>query len=236
MPKFCPACGFKLDNNYNFCPDCGVKLSGKNKNKSGKPENQQAVNNTEQKNLDPKIIYGILIGGVAVIAAIILFSGVLDTDSVSNTNFTTNQQSGNVNSGVNLNNMQLLKDLEEKVKQNPDDLESLVELAHLKNDSGLFEAAIKDYKIYLAKKPEDADVRVDMGVCYFNLKDYPSAIKEMELALKYQPKHQIAHLNLGVVNLSAGNLEKSKEWLKKAYEINPENEIGKKAEALLKNH
>ena len=55
-----------------------------------------------------------------------------------------------------------------------------------------------------------------MGVCYFNLQDYANAIAEMETALKYIPNHQIAHLNLGVVNLSAGNLEKSKEWLKKA--------------------
>lgn len=75
-----------------------------------------------------------------------------------------------------------------------------------------------------------------MGVCYFNLRDYPNAIKEMETALKYEPKHQIAHLNLGVVNLSAGNLAKSKEWLQKAYDLNPTNEIGQKAEQLLKNH
>ncbi len=115
-------------------------------------------------------------------------------------------------------------------------MSSLLELAHLKNDSGLFEAAIKNYTTYLAKNPKNADARVDMGVCYFNLQDFPNAIKEMETALKYVPNHQIAHLNLGVVNLSAGNLEKSKEWLKKAYELNPNNEIGQKANQLLNNH
>jgi tetratricopeptide (TPR) repeat protein len=132
--------------------------------------------------------------------------------------------------------MQLINDLETKVKLNPDDYKSLLELAHLKNDSGLFDAAIQNYKTYLDKNPKDADARVDMGVCYFNLQDFPSAIKEMETALKYVPNHQIAHLNLGVVNLSAGNIEKSKEWLKKAYNLNPANEVGKKAEQLLNNH
>ena len=75
-----------------------------------------------------------------------------------------------------------------------------------------------------------------MGVCYFNLRDYTNAIEEMETALKYSPNHQIAQLNLGIVNLAAGNVEKSKEWLKKAYDINPTNEVGQRAEQLLKNH
>jgi tetratricopeptide (TPR) repeat protein len=132
--------------------------------------------------------------------------------------------------------MQAINDLEAKIKQNPEDYTSLLQLAHLKNDSGLFEAAIQNYKVYLDKNPKDADARVDMGVCYFNLKDFTNAIKEMETAIKYVPNHQIAHLNLGVVNLSAGNLEKSKEWLKKAYDLNPISEVGIKAQQLLSNH
>ena len=86
------------------------------------------------------------------------------------------------------------------------------------------------------KNPKDTDARVDMGVCYFNLQDYANAIAEMETALTYNPNHQIAHLNLGVVNLSAGNLEKSKEWLKKAVALNPTSEVGVKAQQLLNNH
>ena len=132
--------------------------------------------------------------------------------------------------------MKAIEDLEAKIKQNPEDYTSLLQLAHLKNDSGLFEAAIINYKLYLEKNPKDADARVDMGVCYFNLKDFTNAIKEMETSLKYAPNHQIAHLNLGVVNLSAGNLEKSKEWLKKAVGIDPTSEVGTKAQQLLNNH
>jgi tetratricopeptide (TPR) repeat protein len=207
------------------------------KNSGSKPNaKSNSGNQIEGKNLNPKVLYGILIGGFAVIAIIILTSGMLDSASVNTEVMNQNQVQTNTNSGVNLNNMQMINDLEAKIKQNPEDYNSLLQLAHLKNDSGLFEAAIQNYKTYLEKNPKDADARVDMGVCYFNLQDYPNAIKEMETALKYAPDHQIAHLNLGVVNLSAGNIEKSKEWLKKAYDIDPTSEVGKKAEQLLNNH
>ena len=234
MPKFCNECGNKFEKEYKFCPECGTKVSGSKNSKSKNVESKVATDG--DKTLDPKVLYGILIGGFAVIAIIILTSGVLDSAPVNTSVMNQNQVTPNINSGVNLNNMQMINDLEAKIKQNPEDYKSLLELAHLKNDSGLFEAAIQNYKTYLDKNPKDADARVDMGVCYFNLRDYPNAIKEMETALTYIPNHQIAHLNLGVVNLSAGNIEKSKEWLKKAYDLNPTSEVGKKAEQLLNNH
>lgn len=235
--RFCSHCGYKFEKDYNFCPECGTKVLGKQTEKNKRNVNQNVEKNTlnDSKNLNPKVLYGILIGGIAIIVLIIFSSGILDSTSVSDTVNQVPGQTG-VSSGVNLNNMQAINDLEEKTKQNPEDYASLLQLAHLKNDSGLFDAAILNYKKYLEKHPEDADARVDMGVCYFNLQDYPDAIKEMETALKYAPNHQIAFLNLGVVNLAAGNIEKSKEWLKKAYDLNPTNEVGQKAEQLLKNH
>lgn len=234
MPKFCNECGYKFEKEYKFCPECGTNVFGSKNSRSKNVESK--VSSVGDKTLNPKVIYGILIGGIAVIAIIIFTSGLLDSATVDANLTNQNQVQPNTNSGVNLNNMQMINDLEAKIKQNPEDYKSLLQLAHLKNDSGLFEAAIQNYKTYLDKNPKDADARVDMGVCYFNLQDYPNAIKEMETALTYVPNHQIAHLNLGVVNLSAGNIEKSKEWLKKAYDLNPTSEVGKKAEQLLNNH
>jgi len=235
MPKFCNECGYKFEKEYKFCPECGVKVSG-SKHSNSKIADSKVVIENGDKTLNPKVLYGILIGGFAVIVVIILTSGILDSTHVTQTAMNQDQVRPNTNSGVNLNNMQLINDLEAKIKQNPEDYKSLLELAHLKNDSGLFDAAIVNYKTYLEKNPKDADARVDMGVCYFNLQDFPNAIKEMETALKYVPDHQIAHLNLGVVNLSAGNIDVSKQWLKKAYDLNPTSEVGKKAEQLLNNH
>ena len=75
-----------------------------------------------------------------------------------------------------------------------------------------------------------------MGICYYNLQNYDAAISEMEQALKYDPKHQIGYLDLGIVNLAAGKMEKSQEWLKKAVQIDPNSEYGKKAQELLSSH
>jgi len=109
-------------------------------------------------------------------------------------------------------------------------------LAHLQQDAGLYEKAIANYKKYLVKDPENADNRVDMAICYYNLGDNTTAISEMETALKYQPTHQIAHLNLGIVNLAARNIEASKEWFRKAAELDPNSEAGKRAQELLTSH
>ena len=115
-------------------------------------------------------------------------------------------------------------------------MQLVLQLAHLKNDAGMPEQAIVLYRQYLEKNPKDTDARVDMGVCYYVLKNYPAAISEMKEALKYKPDHQIAHLNLGIVNFAAGNTAESKEWLQKAVDLNPNSDIGKRAQELLNSH
>ena len=151
MPKFCNECGYKFDKEYKFCPECGTKVQSTKNSKNSRTVKNNDLNDHEKK-LDPKIIYGILIGGIAVVAIILLTSGLLDPTPVVNNPVNQNQQQMGNNSGVNLNNMQMINDLEAKVKQNPEDYNSLLQLAHLKNDSGLFEAAIQNYKTYLVEK------------------------------------------------------------------------------------
>ncbi|MFO7525935.1 MAG: tetratricopeptide repeat protein [Ignavibacteriaceae bacterium] len=235
MSKFCGNCGFQFIKEYKFCPECGTKVSGNNVSGQTKKSSKQNIDKTspniDDKQLDPKVILGIFGAGAIIILLIIITTGVFDSPDVNQT-FTTPQ----TNPGVNLGNVQLISELEEKIKLNPEDHKTLLELAHLKNDSGLYEQAIINYKSYLELHPDDADARIDMGVCYFQLRNYETAKMEMLKALEYSPKHQIGHLNLGVVTLSAGNLEESKEWFKKTIEIDPASDVAKRAEELLKSH
>ena len=234
MTKFCGECGFEFDRDYKFCPECGIKVSrSSNERKTGKITKQEKVKPVavDDKQLDPKVIVGIFGGGAIIILLIFLLTGKFDSPGTTQTSMPP--QTG---SGVDLNNLQLINQLEEKVKLNPEDHQTLLDLAHLKNDSGLFEQAIINYKSYIELHPDDADARIDMGVCYFNLQDFETAKKEMLKALEYSPKHQIGHLNLGVVTLSAGNLEESKEWFRKTIEIDPASDVAKRAEELLKSH
>lgn len=240
--SYCPKCGYKIANaDFAYCPKCGSKLNETSHKKTFNRDKNNAEDkqtNQAAKSLDIKAIYGLVLGGIILIFLVLYLSGVFDASKIppANTMNFNNQQPQTQQPGVDLSAIQKINELEAKVKANPNDHQSLLELAHLRMDSGFYEQAIQNYRSYLEHHPEDADVRIDMGVCYFNLKDFNTAITEMEKALQFQPKHQIGHLNLGVVNLNAGNIEKAKDYFKKAVEINPNTEAGKKAQQLLTSH
>jgi len=259
----CDNCGDENPSDYEVCNSCGIKLDGSvihkivaeqkpvnerveepkqrksvkpqkvNKKKKSKPI-PKAEPQKEEKEFDTKKIY-LIVTVISIFIIVILFSsGVLDSNVTSvNSGKGTNQSMG---SGINLGNLQKINNLEARLESNPDDNETLLELAHLKNDSGFYDKAIPLYQRYLLKFPENADARIDMGVCMYNIGDYDNAIKEMKKALEYEPDHQIGHLNLGVVNLTAGNIEIAKEWFGKAINLGPDTDVGKKAKELLNSH
>jgi uncharacterized membrane protein YvbJ len=243
----CENCGTDNPAGTEVCKGCGIKLKGEvkttlkstpkvyNKPKEERSKKKEPLKKTpeETKEIDSKKIIGILavvlIGGFIILFA----AGIFDKPVSSNINTNVNQ---NQNPGVDLSAVQKINELEAAVKANPENNEALLELAHLRNDSGMFEKAIENYKEYLSRVPADADARIDMGVCYYNLGRYNEAIDAMNKALEYSPDHQIGHLNLGIVNLASGNIEKSREWLQKAVALGPENEVGKRAQELLTSH
>ena len=243
----CKNCGEENPIENSVCFSCGVLLKDKKNSSSEKQKSKKnnqknstsektaniKITNNEERVLDNKKILIIASAVVIVFVIALIASGVFDSgvqQSVTQMNMKTQD------SGVNMANMQEIADFENKIAANPEDLESTLHLAHLLQDSGLFEKAITNYKKYLEKNPENADARVDMAICYYNMNDYNTAITEMETSLKYQPKHQIAHLNLGIVNLAARNIEASKKWFQKTVEIDPNSEAGKRAQELLTSH
>jgi len=243
----CDNCGEENDPSAELCSGCGIKLSGKKETREFnslsddaevKPTPKKTSGKKNQKVAQKKLntVKLLTITGIGLVIAfvILMFSGILNSAIAPGANNTVTQQNGS--SGVNLSNIQRINSLENHLKKNPKDTAAILELAHMKNDAGMYQQAIINYKEYLAFVPKDPDARIDMGVCYYNLQDYNTAIKEMEQAVKYDPKHQIGYLNLGIVNLTAGHFEKSKEWLKKAVQLDPNSEYGKKAEELLKSH
>lgn len=241
--KNCDGCGAKL---YGIKKEKTVTVNKENKppyQKPSEPVKQKQLKNSKSKNqknqkdtagkndFDSKKML-LIISLVGIFAIVILITtGVFGGAEVEANNITQNS-----NSGVNLNSLSEINALEETVANNPSDISSLLTLANLQQDSGLFEKAIINYKKYLDVNPSNPDARIDMGVCYFSLMDHENAIMEMERALEYNPTHQIGHLNLGVVNLNAGNIDVSKEWLNKAVEINPNSDAGKRAQDLLTSH
>ncbi len=257
----CDNCGELNDSSSYVCSGCGAKLrEGKQspsaeskpkespqkprknstKQSAAKSKNKQHSKNgnsaaTVKRQLSTAKLVSILFVAFGLALMILIFSGALD--SFLSPSSQHSAVSGEQNSsGVDLSNINKINTLEAKLKANPRDTASILELAHLKNDSGLYSQAIVNYKQYLELVPGDPDARIDMGICYYNLKDYDTAIKEMKNALEYDPKHQIGYLDLGIVNLTAGNVEESNKWLKKAVKLDPLSDYGKKAAELLNSH
>jgi tetratricopeptide (TPR) repeat protein len=245
----CENCGEdNLATNGN-CSSCGVKLKGsiiekgiskteslrkrnKTKQQKNKDVAKEKIQAKGEKTLDNKKILLVSSAVIVLIVVLLVATGVID----SGLNQNQQQTSADIESGVNLSNLNQITELENTVKANPNDKVSLINLANLLQDSGLYDRAISYYKKYLELDPTDSNARVDMGICFYNVNDFQSAIAEMEAALKYQPNHQLAHLNLGIVNLTAGNVDVSKEWFRKAFEIDPNSQAGKRAQELLQSH
>lgn len=161
-------------------------------------------------------------------------SGVFDQPS--GPSVTQQMPNDETHQGVDLTQVQEINRLRDLVTNNPGDHESMLHLAHLLNDSGFKEEAIKWYRQYLQDHPNEADVWVDMGVCYFDLNDFENAIPSMKKGIELNPKHQIAHFNLGIVYYTKGNIKEAVEWWKKAIELNPSSDIASRARELIQNN
>lgn len=232
--RACPECGIKLKDNSNFCSNCGADLqSHKNQTdkKSTKPASKQSSDH-----ISPNQIL-MIFGGLIVVVVIMLYAGgVFDTASSPAANGTPPPAGNTQNSSVDLNSLQKINSLRDRIKANPQDHQAELELAHALMDSRMFDEAIQTYDSYLKTHPGVPDVMIDMAVCYFEKQDYVKADQIMREAVKIDPKHQIGHLNLGIVNLAKGDTETSKEWLRKAVALGPTTEAGKKAQSLLESH
>lgn len=178
------------------------------------------------------VIFLLLVGMVILYAGGTFVTPKIDRSKVVN-NTSTNDNAHNSDDMTALNEINSLKSM---VSNNPNDLGSLLKLAHLLNDSGFYQKAIENYNKYLEKNSTNVDVIIDMGVCYYQLRKYDIAIKTMEKGISLNPKHQIAHFNLGIVNSAKGDHDNAIKFWKQAVEINPTSNIGIKAQSLLDNH
>jgi len=85
------------------------------------------------------------------------------------------------------------------LKTNPDDFNSLVQVANLYYDGRQYADAVKYYQLALKSQPTNPDVLTDLGTALWYTGDADGAIAEFQKALKYRPDHPGTLFNLGVV-------------------------------------
>src|SRR5262245_30976977 len=101
--------------------------------------------------------------------------------------------------------MARVQELTTKIKQNPRDFDSLVELANLNFDQKNYTDAINLYKNALAIRPDALNVRTDMGTAMFYQNRFDDAVAEFEQILQVDPKNAQTLFNLGVTMLHGKN-------------------------------
>lgn len=256
--KICDLCGEENPVDAEECSYCGVGFTGKEKiiekefiqskkksieideknvkfKSARSPEHfkkkkiTQKKEDRQTKTLETKhfLIIGIL---VVVIGSIL----ILYNSNSTKTGMQNPQQE--TQSRFDLNALNEINQLENELKNDPDNQQKLLRIANLNHDAGFFEKAIGYYERYLKLNPADNDAEVDMGVCYFELKQYDKASSIFENVIKKNPRHQIAFLNLGIVTLTKGDVEKAKEYFKKCVELGEHTDAGHRAAELLKSH
>lgn len=115
--------------------------------------------------------------------------------------------------------------LEEAVRQDPQNVDYQVALANAYYDAQRYPEAAGAYQKAMALKPGDPNVQVDYGTSLFYSGKTDEALKTYQSVLKANPKHFQAHLNMGVVYRSLGKVEQAVASWKQAEALAPTPEI-----------
>ena len=89
--------------------------------------------------------------------------------------------------------------LKQKLKDNPKDVKSLVDLGNAYYDSGKYQNAITNYQKSLDIDSKNYDVMTDMGAAYNSLGQADKALEIFKQVTAAKPDHAMAWLNQGVV-------------------------------------
>jgi cytochrome c-type biogenesis protein CcmH/NrfG len=120
--------------------------------------------------------------------------------------------------------MARVQELTNKIKQNPRDFDSIVELANLNFDQKNYADAINLYKKALEIRPDALNVHTDMGTAMFYQNRFDDAIAEFQQILKADPNNAQALFNLGVTMLHGKNDPKGAlEYWERMVETNPDH-------------
>lgn len=114
-------------------------------------------------------------------------------------------------------------ELENFLKQNPEDEKAWAELGHLFFDTNRFEDAIAAYQKSLAIEPDNPAVLTDMGVMYRRSGDPEKAVQAFDQAVSVSPGFETALFNKGVVLMADLNdLPGAMAAWKELVKINPD--------------
>ncbi len=127
--------------------------------------------------------------------------------------------------------------LQDRARQNPSDLGTLIDLGNTYYDASQWTDAIPWYEKALVIAPSNTDVRTDLGTAYYYSGNNDKAKEQWLKVLDQDPNKVQAHYNLGVMysHLTPPDMDSaSKEW-ETVIKLAPASDQAKSAEQSLKN-
>jgi cytochrome c-type biogenesis protein CcmH/NrfG len=106
-----------------------------------------------------------------------------------------------VGNGEEAERIRMLQALEEKVRQDPNDVASWIQIGHLNFDRNAVQEAIEAYEKALSLSPNNAPVRTDLGIMYRRANRPEDAVREFDQAIAIDPKLENPRFNKGIVLL-----------------------------------
>lgn len=238
----CPRCGAKNRLDSSFCESCGAKLEGvaqpiqTAKREGGKKDRSSGParrGGSTEKEQAPMATWKMVAGFAGFLIVGVLGLELLTAKRVPVENHDHDQPQTN---SANMQALPQIEALERKIGADPNDTQSILELANLLQDNKFYDRAIAQYNSYLRKKPNDADAMVDRGICYYDMGRYVEARSSMMQALKVDAKHVLGHFNLGIVSLREGKMKESNEWFRKTVALAPNSSAGQQAKQFIEQH
>jgi cytochrome c-type biogenesis protein CcmH/NrfG len=98
-----------------------------------------------------------------------------------------------------------IQKLEDALRQNPGNLEAIIQLGNIYYDSKQFDKAVGYYEQAAKLDPKNLSVRVDMATARWYLGQTDPAIAGLQAVLKEDPNHPQALYNMGIIMLHGTN-------------------------------
>lgn len=125
----------------------------------------------------------------------------------------------------------LVKAMEDKVKQNPKDVESWRALGQMYDRTGEFAKAENAQRKLVALAPKDVNGHLALGVALFQQKKLAEAEKAWKQAVEIDPKSVQAYYNLGFLYLSQEKKAEAVAVWNKVVELDPKSTLAEQVQS-----
>jgi len=112
--------------------------------------------------------------------------------------------------------------LRDKVKANPNDVDSLYSLADLYEQARMYQEEIDLLQKVVALKPDMGYAHLKLGNAYNRLAQYQNAVNSYKKASKYMQKNPVVYNNMAISYGHLGKTDDEIEFLKKAISLRPQ--------------